>query len=88
MTEKDRLLIDEYLYRNPKVARMRREYKNLNDAKLCIREMHGRGDWFSFVAYIEADTDKQHMFSRVIDWLFNSNKFFTAMTAWLKEEKK
>lgn len=92
MTEEDRLLIEEYLYRNPAVARMRREYKNLNDAGLCVKEMQKRKDWDGFMGsallvcfkITKIDIWPTNFYA----WLYDRDNFFTVFSAWLKEGKK
>lgn len=63
---------------------------DLNDAGLCAKKIQKQGeDWDNFITYAEADTEKQcQTWSQLFAWLYVADNFFTAMAAWLKEEKK
>ena len=63
---------------------------DLNDAGLCIKEMQRHGDWDDFLDYVETCTNKrsQEWSRQLIAWLYDPDNFFTAISWWLKEEKK
>ncbi|MFA5195964.1 MAG: hypothetical protein WC401_09240 [Bacteroidales bacterium] len=66
-----------------------------NDAALCVQEMQKRGEWLSFLKYVNTSP----LLSKPANWysfwpddfisyLFNAENFFTAMSQWLKERGK
>ena len=66
---------------------------DLNDASLCVQEMQKRGDWqkgcaTGFGIYFEKERPSHVFPEDYIAWLFNAENFFSAMSEWLKEEKK
>ena len=104
MTPEDKRLIAEYMgwaqykypsyYLNTK-GDIESHHFDLNDAGLVVQEMQKRGDWEYFVG----DTEDKLIYTRyhkehhsyksfLVAWLFNAENFFSAMSEWLKEEKK
>lgn len=63
---------------------------DLNDAGLVVKEMLKRGEWDYFLDYVETCTNKrsQEWSRQLIAWLYDPDNFFTAISRWLKEEKK
>jgi hypothetical protein len=62
----------------------RPRYLNLNDAGLVVAEMQKRGDWITFVSFVDDyhyNADIQVEFTA---WLFNAENFFLAFCEWRK----
>ena len=57
---------------------------DLNDAGLVVEEMVKRGDWITFVSFVDDyhyNADIQVEFTA---WLFNAENFFKAFVEWRK----
>jgi hypothetical protein len=57
---------------------------DLNDAGLVVEEMVKRGDWITFVSFVDDyhyNADIQVEFTA---WLFNADNFFKAFIEWRK----
>ena len=57
---------------------------DLNDASLVAAEMQKRGDWITFVSFVDDyhyNADIQVEFTA---WLFNAENFFLAFVEWRK----
>lgn len=67
---------------------------NLNDAGLVVQEMQKRGeDWrefhnFARNLYYTTNRSDLKIDYNFVAWLFNADNFFSALAAWLKEEKE
>ena len=97
MTNEDKQLICEYMgwnidpywwcdcsiYGNPVIHKDVRNF-DLNDAGLVVAEMQKRGDWITFVSFVDDyhyNADIQVEFTA---WLFNADNFFKAFVEWRK----
>ena len=68
-----------YIPKNGKVI-----YFDLNDAGLVVQEIQKRGDWITFVIFVDDyhyNADIQVEFTA---WLFNADNFFKAFVEWRK----
>jgi hypothetical protein len=71
------------------LTRSRRQRNlDLNDAGLVVQEMQKRGDWITFVSFVDDyhyNADIQVEFTA---WLFNAENFFLAFCEWRRYDQK
>jgi hypothetical protein len=81
MTPEDRQIVDDYMNWGRIGVGVDRKY-DLNNAGLVVQEMQKRGDWITFVSFVDDyhyNADIQVEFTA---WLFNAENFFLAFVEW------
>ena len=65
---------------------------SLNDAALCVEKIQKREEWLRFIFFAAGLHRKNHIGQNFTAWLMTMESdeavnFFTAMAAWIEEEK-